>query len=206
MAQNFIAQLPIVSETDLVYGNKCSICREIYGTKTTGNDIVAEDAVRLPCGHEFGIECLSTWLSPETGNNNSCPLCRRELFHAAAPSRRNSEIDTVSATELDAELSANGIVHRSQHFRDWMLYSQLEAQGALPPWRPDSANPGPRLNPLEEEALFLELQRRGAFRVLPGSVGYLGSERQIWGVLREQGWGYDAVYAATSGGCAWTQT
>ena len=78
----------------------------------------------------------------------------------------------------------------------------------LPPWRPDSANPGPRLNSSDEEALFRELQRRGAFRVLPVAVGMLLSEeeRDIWAYLRERGYSYDPVYAATSGGCAWTQT
>ena len=81
MARAFIAQLPIVSETDLIYGNRCGICHEIYGTNIAGSGIVTEHAIRLPsCGHEFGIECLSTWLSPEAGNN-SCPLCRSELFH-----------------------------------------------------------------------------------------------------------------------------
>ena len=48
MAQNFVAQLPIVSRADLVYGNRCGICREDYGTNIAGSDIVAEDAVRLP--------------------------------------------------------------------------------------------------------------------------------------------------------------
>ena len=48
MAQNFVAQLPIVSRADLLYGNQCGICREDYGTNIAGSDIVTEDAVRLP--------------------------------------------------------------------------------------------------------------------------------------------------------------
>ena len=214
MAQNFVAQLPIVSKNDLVYGNRCGICREVYETDITGSGIVTEDAVRLPCSHEFENECLSTWLSPEEGNN-SCPLCRIEFFHPApaaedepALSRRNSEIDDDIATDLDSELSANGIVHRTPHFRDWLLYTQLQGQGAnLPPWRPDSANPRPRLNSSEEEALFRELQRRGAFRVLPVARGMLLAEedRDIWAYLRERGYSYDPIFAATPGGCAWTQ-
>ena len=216
MAQNFVGQLPVVSKTDLVYGNRCGICREIYETNIPGSGIVTEDAVLLPCGHEFGYECLSTWLSPEEGNN-TCPLCRTELFPAAPAAtdepallRRNSEIDNDDiATDLDSELSSNGIVYRTPHFRDWLLYSQLQGLGAnLPSWRPDSANPRPRLNSAEEEALFRELQRRGAFRVLPVARGMLLAEedREIWAYLRGRGYSYDPIYAATSGGCAWRRT
>lgn len=217
MTHEFVAQLPTVSSADLVYGNRCGICREAYGTNITGSDIVTEDAVRLPCGHEFGHDCLSTWLSPEQGKN-SCPLCRAELFPAAAPAtqeeesvrtRHGSEVDwTGMAAAVDAELSASGIVHRSRPFGDWLLYSQLQGQGArLPAWRPGSADPRPRLDATQEEALFRELQRRGAFRVLPAQVGGLVGEREVWGFLRERGWGYDPVYAATAGagGCAWFQ-
>lgn len=214
MAHNFVAQLPVVSKSDLTYGNRCSICREIYGTNITGSGIICEDAIRLPCGHEFGHACISSWLSPEEGKN-TCPLCRYELFPAApeveegfVPSHDAIEEDWDNmATELDSELSANGIVHRSRHFRDWLLYSQLQGQGAnLPPWRPSSTNLGPRLGPSQEEALFHELRRRGAFRVLPVPVGLLVSDRDIWIFLRDHGYSYDPVYAATSGGCAWSQT
>lgn len=214
MAQNFVNQLPIVSRADLVYGKRCGICREIYGTNITGSGIVTEDAVRLPCGHEFGFECLSTWLSPKE-SKNSCPLCRRELFPAASEVEDGFVLlhDDIEedwndlASDLDSELRANGIVHRSRPFRDWHLYSQLCGQGAnLPPWRPSSTNLGPRLNSSQEEALFHELERRGAFRVLPIPVGLLVSEREIWNFLRDQGYSYDPVYAATSGGCAWSQT
>ena len=48
MAQNFVAQLPVVPRADLVYGNQCGICREDYGTNIAGSDIVTEDTVRLP--------------------------------------------------------------------------------------------------------------------------------------------------------------
>ena len=34
------------------------------------------------CGHEFGFECISSWLSPN-GGHNSCPNCRHVLFPTA---------------------------------------------------------------------------------------------------------------------------
>ncbi|CAF9926173.1 hypothetical protein IMSHALPRED_006881 [Imshaugia aleurites] len=219
MAASFVAQLPIISRADLVYGDKCAICHEAYGTNVTCSGTVSDDAVRLPfCGHEFGKICLEIWLSPKEGKN-SCPLCRDQLFPAESPVEEafvplhglhdvimEADWDDM-ATEVNSELSAHGIVHRSRPFRDWLLYSQLQHQGAsLPPWRPSATNPGPRLDDSQEEALFVELRRRGAFRVLPVPVGLLVSERETWTFLRDYGYFYDPIYAATSAGCAWSQT
>ena len=210
MAQDIVGQFPIVSRADLVYGDRCGICRETYSTNIPGSGIVAEDAVRLPCGHEFGSDCISTWLSPGEGQN-TCPLCRSQLFPAAAPAVEDGrgpapEVWDGMAIELDSELRAQGIVHRSRPFRDWLLYSQLQGQGAnLPHWRPSSTDPGPRLNAEQEEALFGELQRRGAFNLLPVPVGPLVPARAIWDFLRDYGFSFDPIYAATAGGCAWSR-
>lgn len=206
-----MADFPIVSRADLVYGDRCGICRETYSTNVTSSGTVSEDPVRLPCGHEFGLECISTWLSPEEGKN-SCPMCRHVLFPIASKieegfvNLHHIEDWDDMVTESDTELAANGIVHRSRPFQDWLLYSQLQSQGAnLPEWRPSSTHPGPRLDSSQEEALFRELQRRGAFSVLPIPVGPLVSERRVWDLLRGRGYSYDAIYAATAGGCAWSQ-
>ena len=45
------------------------------------------------------------------------------------------------------------------------------------------------------------------FRVLPvpDLVGLLASERELWNTLREQGYYYDALRAATASGCAWVR-
>ena len=121
MAHNILAQFPIVSRADLVYGERCGICHETYWTDVTGSGIVTEDAIRLPCGHEFGFECISTWLSPEQGKN-TCPLCRYELWPRALEVEEghavmHREWDDM-AMELDTELGADGIVHRSRPFQD----------------------------------------------------------------------------------------
>ena len=149
MAQNIVAQFPIVSRADLLHGGRCAICHDTYG---------AEDAVRLPCGHEFGFVCISTWLSPE-GGNKTCPLCRIQLVPEVPRDEATLAIweELITAIELDIELTARGIVHRSRGFRDWLLYSQLLSQGAnLPPWHPDSADIGQRLDSSQEELLFQE--------------------------------------------------
>lgn len=222
MSHNFVSQLPIIPITDLKYGTKCTICGEDYGTTIPASDILPEDPVRLPCNHEFGHVCLTTWLSPTQESKNTCPLCRRTLFPFITPSAEaeaesaalvpspspHDQIinwDTMPST-VDSQLSASGIVHRSPPFRDWLLYTQLRGQGAdLPAWRPSSSSssPGPRLDAEQEEALFGELRRRGAFRLLPVAVGPLVSDREVWGFLRGRGYSYDAVHAATANECAW---
>ena len=49
------------------------ICYLEYG----GTDSV-DVAVRLPCGHHVGLQCMTTWLSQDS--RNSCPMCRRVFF------------------------------------------------------------------------------------------------------------------------------
>lgn len=44
----------------------CSICLN----NSTKNECV----VKLPCGHEFHQNCITTWL--EESSSNGCPLCR----------------------------------------------------------------------------------------------------------------------------------
>ena len=59
----------------------CSICWTDYG----GED----QAVKLPCGHVFGEECVIAWASGVTpmGRHNGCPYCRAELLPPSMDSR-----------------------------------------------------------------------------------------------------------------------
>ena len=55
----------------------CSICIEEFTNKN--------NMVKLPCGHKFHKQCISTWYNLEYYNNEninayvSCPICRRKL-------------------------------------------------------------------------------------------------------------------------------
>ena len=51
------------------------VCRLEYEYGTDSIDV----AVRLPCKHDVGLECISKWLSQDS--RNSCPMCRRVFFH-----------------------------------------------------------------------------------------------------------------------------
>ena len=45
--------------------NDCAVCKDTYGGR----------CLKLPCGHLFHQECITTWLK----QHNNCPICRAEL-------------------------------------------------------------------------------------------------------------------------------
>ena len=57
----------------------CSICRENFGDQSDGIE-EPEVQVYLPCHktHTMGSHCITKWLE----HNNTCPICRHELFPA----------------------------------------------------------------------------------------------------------------------------
>lgn len=79
MAQQFLNQLSKVHSGALPEDAECMICQEKYGTVLSDNGVL-EHAVLLPCLHHVGSECIATWLSPEDGPGNSCPMCRTVFF------------------------------------------------------------------------------------------------------------------------------
>ena len=211
MTQNIVAQFPIVSKADLLYGDSCAICHETYA---------AENPVRLPCGHEFGFECISTWLSPE-GGRTTCPLCRHQLVAGTSTTTvAEAEEETraifeniITAIELEIEITEQGLSQpQPRPVREWLLYMELRNQGAeLPPWRPPPGEIRILLNPPQVEALFQELQRRGAFVVLPFvlpvEVRPHITVRAIWVYLRESGYWWDPTLALDSPDhCGWSQS
>lgn len=79
MAAEFIARLQRVEASSLDDGDRnCFICRAEYGTQFSDSG-VQEHAVRLPCGHLAGSECIGLWLKDIEGRN-LCPLCQKVLF------------------------------------------------------------------------------------------------------------------------------
>lgn len=77
--QSFLANIPLVSQPA---EEKCPICMEAYEAKpvyTHGGDLsdeLSHRAVQTPCGHIYGENCLTTWLTDQP----SCPTCRRALY------------------------------------------------------------------------------------------------------------------------------
>lgn len=83
----FLEKIDPVKPTDLEHEKRiCEICTEDF---TMG----FHRAVRLPCNHHFGEQCIERWLSPYLKctpfpedirvlpvGANTCPMCRRVLF------------------------------------------------------------------------------------------------------------------------------
>lgn len=88
-----MATFPPVAEADL-QDPICPCCYVAYGT-SAAEDEEAEHPVKTPCNHVFGNQCLETWLP-----NNSCPICRGELFQA-----RRSRLPSISHLIDDAALA-----------------------------------------------------------------------------------------------------
>ena len=92
MAEQFRHQLlrsENVEPVDEAEDSTCMICKESYGTINTSTGAV-EVQVRLPCSHNIGSVCISTWL----GESNSCPLCRKEFF----PPEQHHSLETRAVT------------------------------------------------------------------------------------------------------------
>ena len=70
--------LPIVKKEELPENSQiCHICKEPFDEPDPVPEMI-ENAVKLPCNHIMGESCLKRWL--ENNTNNSCPLCRANLF------------------------------------------------------------------------------------------------------------------------------
>lgn len=80
--KTFLESLPVVKPEDLPENSQtCHICKELYNSPDPEEVEKAESAVRLPCSHIMGSECLAKWFD----GHNSCPLCRAILFSQNTP-------------------------------------------------------------------------------------------------------------------------
>ncbi|CAJ2507414.1 Uu.00g086000.m01.CDS01 [Anthostomella pinea] len=69
---------PVVDERD-----PCPICHDPVGVPNPEG--IIESWTKLHCGHEFGTECIQTWLDEscqrDPNKNPSCPICRTVAKH-----------------------------------------------------------------------------------------------------------------------------
>jgi len=102
----FVRKLPVISMRAIPADeHTCGICLDAY---LTGDRL--EQPIKLPCGHILGHECIAEWLSPEEDvQQNTCPLCRYELFPK----------DAVSPMSRDRPQSPRLQVRTPQHQREF---------------------------------------------------------------------------------------
>ncbi|CAK4758291.1 unnamed protein product [Aphanomyces euteiches] len=68
-AKSVVENLPKVhiSQEEVDSNHDCAVCKDTFELK--------EQALRLPCSHDFHSDCILPWLK----QHNSCPVCRFEL-------------------------------------------------------------------------------------------------------------------------------
>ena len=197
---DYVATLQTVSPTTL--GNdeidkQCVLCRSTY----------TKDPVITPCKHAFCEECILSWLSEDKANQNTCPMCRRELFQKHEEEGisigDNGYVEELfrPLTLYDDDYLEGRLREDYEEIRDLItenrrigaladcdLYELLRADGAdLPALAPEDCI----LNLLEDRAVFDELESRGAF-ALPGMERQLRTRphrtaADMYEILRDSG-------------------
>lgn len=190
-----VAALPTVSLTGLggeQADQQCVLCRNTYNA----------DPVILPCKHVFDKKCLLSWLSEDEANQNTCPMCRRQLFRKRNLGNGGNGVYTEADFEplmLHDELgypdygerrARIALQRRIGALRDREQYELLRDGGASLPAvnRPERGV----LDTRQDYLLFQELQNRGAF-ALPGmNLQFRAgrpdiSDQDIYEILRDSG-------------------
>ncbi|KAL9127340.1 MAG: hypothetical protein Q9175_007753 [Cornicularia normoerica] len=79
-AKEILDSLPTVKPDDLPENSQvCHICKELFDDP--GAEENTELAVKLPCNHIMGSECLARWFE----GHDSCPMCRVRLARPVFP-------------------------------------------------------------------------------------------------------------------------
>ncbi|CAF9927555.1 hypothetical protein IMSHALPRED_007236 [Imshaugia aleurites] len=87
-----------VKSGSLPDGSECCVCKEEYDE--------ADFAVRLPCKHVVGYQCIRKWLFEEL--HSTCPLCR-EFFYPAYPHDHLYEYDLGDDPIYDWESDSDSV-------------------------------------------------------------------------------------------------
>ena len=99
MPMKFLEQLP--KAHDVTDDDECPICLHKYvPTNAPPAGVInrlfsmigrqdpeptGEHAVRLPCQHVLGSECIKRWISPAEGHQNTCPYVSASLHSISPP-------------------------------------------------------------------------------------------------------------------------
>lgn len=96
-----VALTPVEADTLDPEERACYICFQSFGFAIS-NRGEPELPVQLPCGHVFGVTCISTW----TLLNDSCPLCRRKVLDINDCPVSRPGLDSSSPNSSSSSLTA----------------------------------------------------------------------------------------------------
>ena len=98
-AIKFLEEQPVVKTEELPeHSQACHICKELFDDPDM--DESREPAIKLPCNHIMGYECLKTWFK----DSNTCPMCRTLLFRTVSSAGRRSSDVFSSFMAVESEL------------------------------------------------------------------------------------------------------
>lgn len=120
LAKAFLESLPIVKHEELPENSQiCHICKEPFDAPNPDPEMMesAEVAVKLPCSHIMGFECLKRWLE----DNSSCPMCRAKLFG------HSNDVPHAAISEYADLLQQLTFRQRSEAFSRLMLEADADS-------------------------------------------------------------------------------
>jgi len=105
-ARRKLKEQDILDRAKLATKVECAICLETYD----GNDKVTT----LMCGHKFCSKCIFQHVH-RLGENATCPLCRRNVFHLdTPPTTWSTSVPTISEDVLTSVVSLDRLRKKRQ--------------------------------------------------------------------------------------------
>lgn len=138
--------LPHVPLSDLPASSECIICHERFTASSS-----SERAVRLPCNHVVGCDCIREWFSK---GNGSCPICRHQCIdiperppliraqsraignvrYARMVSGRPSS-DQIGSNEEDTDSNSEDTESGNEDIDLGSAHVEPDSEARVPPWR-----------------------------------------------------------------------
>ncbi|CAG8612604.1 3747_t:CDS:2 [Acaulospora morrowiae] len=103
VSESTMKKLPIIEITqqDIDAQATCPICLEAFCLPSTDQESnsLPQTVRQMPCKHVFCESCLFQWLK----ENNTCPLCRKEIEAEGAPQQPQNEQTAAESTTVSSQ-------------------------------------------------------------------------------------------------------
>ncbi|CAG8586099.1 9468_t:CDS:2 [Acaulospora morrowiae] len=103
VSESTMKKLPIIEITqqDIDAQATCPICLEAFSLSSTDQESnsLPQTVRQMPCKHTFCESCLFQWLK----ENNTCPLCRKEIEAEGTPQQPQNEQTAAESTTASSQ-------------------------------------------------------------------------------------------------------